>query len=241
MPKGNNVMLKVNNIDVYYGDVQALWDISFEVKEGEVVALLGANGAGKTTTLNTISGLLRPRKGNVEFLGQELTKLPAHKMASLGIAHVPEARRLFPEMTVRENLLMGSLMPEAKAKREESMERVFTLFPVLKERIWQAAGTLSGGESQMLAVARGLMACPKLIMMDEPSLGLAPFLVDEVFKVIEQINREGVTVLVVEQNVAHALKSCSRGYILETGRLGLQGTGERLLQDKHVKEAYLGA
>jgi branched-chain amino acid transport system ATP-binding protein len=233
-------MLKVDNIDVYYEDVQALWDISFQVKEGEIVALLGSNGAGKTTTLNTISGLLRPRKGNVEFLEQELTKLPAHKTASLGIAHVPEGRRLFPEMTVEDNLLMGSLMPEAKARREESMERVFNIFPILKERRQQAAGTLSGGESQMLAIARGLMACPKLIMMDEPSLGLAPFLVDEVFRVIEQINREGVTVLVVEQNVAHALKSCTRAYIMETGRIALQGTGEELLQNKHVKDAYLG-
>jgi branched-chain amino acid transport system ATP-binding protein len=233
-------MLRVDNIDVYYDDVQALWDISFEVKEGEVVALLGSNGAGKTTTLNAISGLLRPRKGNIEFLEQELTKLPAHKTASLGIAHVPEGRRLFPEMTVEDNLLMGSLMPEAKARREESMERVFNIFPILKERRQQAAGTLSGGESQMLAIARGLMARPKLIMMDEPSLGLAPFLVDEVFRVIEQINREGVTVLVVEQNVAHALKSCTRAYILETGRIALQGTGEKLLQDEHVREAYLG-
>ena len=233
-------MLRVDNIDVYYDDVQALWDISFEVKEGEVVALLGSNGAGKTTTLNAISGLLRPRKGNIEFLEQELTKLPAHKTASLGIAHVPEGRRLFPEMTVEENLLMGSLMPEAKARRKESMERVFNIFPILKERRLQAAGTLSGGESQMLAIARGLMACPKLIMMDEPSLGLAPFLVDEVFRVIEQINREGVTVLVVEQNVAHALKSCTRAYIMETGRIALQGTGEKLIQNKHVKDAYLG-
>lgn len=233
-------MLKVNSIDVYYGDVQALWDVSFEVQEGEIVALLGSNGAGKTTTLNTISGLLRPRTGSIEFLEQELTKLPAHKMASLGIAHVPEGRRLFPEMTVEDNLLMGSLMPEAKARRKESMEQVFGIFPILKERRRQAAGTLSGGESQMLAIARGLMACPKLIMMDEPSLGLAPFLVDEVFRVIEQINREGVTVLVVEQNVAHALKACTRAYILETGSIALQGPGEELLQVEHVKEAYLG-
>jgi len=233
-------MLKVDNIDVYYGDVQALWDVSFEVKEGEIVALLGSNGAGKTTTLNTISGLLRPRKGSIEFLGQELTELPAHKMASLGIAHVPEGRRLFPEMTVRENLLMGSLMPEAKSRRKESMERVFTTFPILKERAWQAAGTLSGGEAQMLAVGRGLMACPKLIMLDEPSLGLAPFLVDELFRVIEQINREGVTVLVVEQNVAHALAACTRAYILEIGRTTLQGTGEELSENEYVREAYLG-
>jgi branched-chain amino acid transport system ATP-binding protein len=233
-------MLKVDNIDVFYGDVQALWDVFFEVEEGEIVALLGSNGAGKTTSLNSISGLLRPEKGNIEFLEQELTELPAHKTASLGIAHVPEGRRLFREMTVEENLLMGSLMPEAKARRKESMERVFDIFPILKERRLQIAGTLSGGESQMLAIARGLMACPKLIMMDEPSLGLAPFLVDEVFRVIEQINREGVTVLVVEQNVAHALKSCTRAYIMETGRIALQGTGEELLQDEHVKDAYLG-
>ena len=233
-------MLKVNSIDVYYGDVQALWDVSFEVQEGEVVALLGSNGAGKTTTLNTISGLLRPRKGNIEFLGQEITKLPAHKMASLGIAHVPEGRRLFPEMTVEENLFMGSLMPEAKARRKECIEQMFGIFPILKERRRQAAGTLSGGESQMLAVARGLMACPKLIMLDEPSLGLAPFLVDEVFRIIEQINREGVTVLVVEQNVAHALESCNRAYILEIGRTTLQGTGMELLGNEYVKEAYLG-
>jgi branched-chain amino acid transport system ATP-binding protein len=233
-------MLKVDDIDVYYGDVQALWDVSFEVKEGEVVALLGSNGAGKTTTLNTISGLLRPRKGSIEFLGQELTELPAHKMASLGIAHVPEGRRLFPEMTVMENLLMGSLMPEAKSRRKESLEQVFTTFPILKERAWQAAGTLSGGEAQMLAVARGLMACPKLIMLDEPSLGLAPFLVDELFRIIEQINREGMTVLVVEQNVAHALAACTRAYILEIGRTTLQGTGEELSEDAYVREAYLG-
>ena len=233
-------MLKVNNIDVYYGDVQALWDVSFEVNEGEIVALLGSNGAGKTTSLNTISGLLRPGKGNIEFLGQELTRLPAHKTAGLGIAHVPEARRLFPEMTVEENLLMGSLTPKAKARREETMEQVFDIFPILKERRWQAAGTLSGGEAQMLAIGRGLMACPSLIMLDEPSLGLAPFLVDEVFRVIGQINREGVTVLVVEQNVAHALKSCTRAYILETGRITLQGVGQELLENKYVKEAYLG-
>lgn len=236
----NITMLKINNIDIYYGDVQALWDVSLEVREGEVVALLGSNGAGKTTTLNTISGLLRPRKGNIEFLGQEFTKVPPHKAAGLGVAHVPEGRRLFPEMTVRDNLLMGSLMPEANARREESMERVFTLFPRLKERVWQAAGTLSGGEAQMLAIARGLMACPKLMMMDEPSLGLAPLLVDEVFRIIEQVNHDGVAILVVEQNVAHALKCCTRAYIMETGRIALQGTGEELLRDEHVKEAYLG-
>lgn len=233
-------MLKVNNIDVYYEDVQALWDVSLEVNKGEIVALLGSNGAGKTTTLNTISGLLRPRKGNIEFMGQDTIRLPAHSMASLGIVHVPEGRRLFPQMRVMDNLLMGSLMPEAKMRREELLEQVFTIFPVLKERAGQEAGTLSGGESQMLAVARGLMARPKLIMMDEPSLGLAPFLVEEVFEVIERVNQEGITVLLVEQNVAHALGICSRAYILETGRIALQGGSEKLLSNEHVKEAYLG-
>jgi amino acid/amide ABC transporter ATP-binding protein 2, HAAT family (TC 3.A.1.4.-) len=233
-------MLKVNNINVYYGDVQALWDVSFEVKEGEIVGLIGANGAGKTTTMNTISGLLRPRKGNIEFLGQDITKIPAYRTAGLGIAHVPEARRLFPEMTTKENLEMGSLVPEAKAMRKESMERVFELFPILKERAWQAAGTLSGGEQQMLAIGRGLMSRPKLIIMDEPSLGLAPFLVDEVFKIIEQINREGITVFLVEQNVMHTLHTCTRACVLETGKIALTGTGKELLNNEHIKEAYLG-
>lgn len=233
-------MLKVNNIDVYYEDVQALWDVSLEVNKGEIVALLGSNGAGKTTTLNTISGLLQPRKGEIEFIGQDVIKLPAHRRASLGIAHIPEGRRLFPEMTVMENLLMGSLMPEAKMRREELLEQVFAIFPILKERAGQEAGTLSGGESQMLAIARGLMADPKLIMMDEPSLGLAPFLVEEVFEVIERVNQEGITVLLVEQNVAQALRISSRAYILETGKITLQGKSEKLLDSEHVKEAYLG-
>jgi len=233
-------MLQIDNIDVYYGDVQALWDISFEVKEGEIVSLVGPNGAGKTTILNTISGLLRPKKGKIAFEGQDLAKIPDYRMINLGIAHVPEARRLFPEMTVVENLDMGSLTREAKARREESKEWVLSLFPILKERAWQEAGTLSGGEAQMLAVARGLMSRPKLIMMDEPSLGLAPLLVSQIFEITEQIHNEGVTVLLVEQNVFHALKSCTRAYVMETGRVVLQGSGNELMKDEHIKTAYLG-
>jgi branched-chain amino acid transport system ATP-binding protein len=233
-------MLQIDNIDVFYGDVQALWDVSFEVKEGEIVSLVGPNGAGKTTTLNTISGLLRPRKGKIVFEGQDLAKIPDYRMINLGIAHVPEARRLFPEMTVVENLDMGSLTREAKGRREESKEWVLSLFPILKERAWQEAGTLSGGEAQMLAVARGLMSRPKLIMMDEPSLGLAPLLVSQIFEIMEQIHSEGVTVLLIEQNVFHALKSCTRAYVMETGRVVLQGNGNELMKDEHIKTAYLG-
>ncbi len=233
-------MLKVNNIDVYYGEIQALWDISFEVDKGEYIALLGANGAGKTTTLNTVSGLLRPQKGNIEFLEYELSCTPAHRIAELGIANVPEARRLFPEMTVKENLEMGSLPEEAKKKRKETMDWIFTLFPRLKERQRQEGGTLSGGEQQMLAIGRGLMLRPKLLMLDEPSLGLAPFLVDEVFKIIQTINEEGITILLVEQNVVHALSSCTRAYVLENGRITLQGMSKDLLSNEYVKEAYLG-
>jgi len=233
-------MLQIDNIDVYCGDVQALWDISLEVKEGEIVSLVGPNGAGKTTILNTISGLLRPRKGKIAFEGQDLVKIPDYRMINLGIAHVPEARRLFPEMTVVENLDMGSLTLEAKVKREGSKEWVFSLFPRLKQRAWQEAGTLSGGEAQMLAVARGLMSRPKLIMMDEPSLGLAPLLVSQIFGITEQIHKEGVTVLLIEQNVFHALKACTRAYVMETGRIVLQGSGNELMKDEHIKTAYLG-
>lgn len=233
-------MLKVENIDVAYGDLQVLWDVSFTVQEGELLALLGANGAGKTTILNTISGLLRPRRGSIRFLGEEISRVPGHKLAELGIAHVPEGRRLFPEMTVKENLEMGSLSPEAKKKRKETMEWVYTLFPILKERQNQEAGTLSGGQQQMLAIGRGLMALPKLLMLDEPSLGLSPLLVSQVFEIIQDINRQGITVLLVEQNVMHVLKMCSRAYVLENGRLVLQGSGPELLNNQHVKEAYLG-
>lgn len=233
-------MLKVRNINAGYGDVQILWDVSFEVEEGELLALVGGNGAGKTTVLNTISGLLRPRSGSIEFMGVDITGVPGYKIAELGIAHVPEGRRLFPEMTVRENLEMGSLRKEARRKRKETMEWVFTLFPILRDKQNQPAGTLSGGQQQMLAIGRGLMSLPRLLMLDEPSLGLAPVLVQQVFEIIKDINSRGITVLLVEQNVMHALNMCTGAYVLENGRITLQGSGPELLNNGHVKEAYLG-
>ncbi len=233
-------MLKVNGIDVYYGDVQVLWDVSFHVGEGEVVALIGANGAGKSTILRTISGLLRPRKGTIEFMGERLDRIPAYRVIEKGIAHVPEARRLFPEMTVEENLEMGALKPAAKARRAESLEKVFARFPRLKERRRQLAGTLSGGEQQMLAIGRGLMSLPRMILFDEPSLGLAPLLVEEVFQVVHDIREDGVTVLIVEQNVRQTLAIADRAYVLETGRIIREGTGRELLEDEEVRKAYLG-
>jgi branched-chain amino acid transport system ATP-binding protein len=233
-------MLRVDNIDVFYGDLQILWDVSFEVNEGEIVALVGANGSGKSTTLKTISGLLSPANGSILFQDQQLHMIPANKIIEHGVAHVPEGRRLFPEMTVRENLIMGSLSPAAKAKRNETMEWVFGLFPRLREREKQLAGTLSGGEQQMVAVGRGLMALPKLIMFDEPSLGLAPILVADIFRIIRRINKEGVTVLVTEQNTKQSLETSDRGYVLENGRVVLSGSGQELLNNEHVKQAYLG-
>jgi branched-chain amino acid transport system ATP-binding protein len=233
-------MLEISHIDVFYGDVQVLWDVSFEVKKGEIVALIGANGSGKTTTLATISSLLRPRKGSVTYEGEPIHTREPHDMVSLGIAHVPEARRLFPEMSVKENLLVGALAPEAKKARPEMLEKVFTIFPRLKERENQAAGTLSGGEQQMAAMARGLMSKPRLLMLDEPSLGLSPLLVGEIFRVIQEVHEQGVTVLLVEQNVFKTLSIADRAYVLENGRVVLEGTGKDLLANDHVKKAYLG-
>jgi branched-chain amino acid transport system ATP-binding protein len=233
-------MLKVDNINVYYGDLQVLWGVSFEVNTGEIVALVGANGAGKSTILKTITGLLRPSGGNISFLGHRLDRIAAHKIVDVGIAHVPEGRRLFPEMTVIENLIMGALSRRAKPHRQTTIKRVFELFPRLSERRKQLAGTLSGGEQQMLAVGRGLMALPQLIMFDEPSLGLSPLLVSEIFKIIKRIKAEGVTVLIVEQNTKHSLQISNRGYVLENGRLALTGTSRDLLNNDHVKQAYLG-
>lgn len=233
-------MLKVEHIDVFYGDLQILWDVSFEVHEGEIVVLLGANGAGKSTTLKTISSLLKPAGGTVTFEGTRLDQVPSNKIIEYGLAHVPEGRRLFPEMTVEENLIIGSLTPESRAKRAQTMERIYTLFPRLKERRKQASGTLSGGEQQMLAIGRGLMSLPKLIMFDEPSLGLAPILVTEIFRIARMVNEEGVTVLLVEQNVSHTLAMCHRAYVLENGRITLSGTGQEFLNNDHIKEAYLG-
>jgi branched-chain amino acid transport system ATP-binding protein len=233
-------VLKVEHIDVFYGDLQILWDVSFEVHEGEIVVLLGANGAGKSTTLKTVSSLLKPRKGTVTFDGTRLDQVPSHQIINYGLAHVPEGRRLFPEMTVEENLVLGSLTPEAKQKRNQTIQRIYELFPRLHERRKQPAGTLSGGEQQMLAIGRGIMSLPKLIMFDEPSLGLAPILVQEIFRIVEMVRQEGVTVLLVEQNVKHTLAMCDRAYVLENGRITLSGTGQEFLNNEHVKEAYLG-
>jgi branched-chain amino acid transport system ATP-binding protein len=233
-------LLDVRGVDVFYGDVQVLWDLSFSVNPGEIVALIGANGAGKSTTLKSISGMLRPRRGAVVYQGAPLAGSAAWDLVAAGIAHVPEARRLFVEMTVEENLDMGALRGAARQRREQTKEQVFTIFPRLRERRRQLAGTLSGGEQQMVAIGRGLMSLPRLIMFDEPSLGLAPILVREIFHVVRRIRDEGATVLIVEQNVRQTLAIADRAYVLETGRVLMQGTGRDLLNDPHVKAAYLG-
>ncbi len=233
-------MLTVNNIDVFYGDLQVLWDVSFEVKDGEILVLIGANGAGKSTTIKTISSLLTPAKGTIEFNGKRLDHHPPHEIIQQGIVHVPEGRRLFPEMSVEENLIMGSLYGEAKEKRKKTLEYVYELFPRLKERRDQMAGTMSGGEQQMAAIGRGLMSLPKIMMFDEPSLGLAPILVEDIFRMINTINSEGVTVLLVEQNVTQTLAMCNRAYVLENGRITMEGTGEELMNNEKVREAFLG-
>ncbi len=233
-------MLEVRNIDVFYGDVQVLWNVSFNVQPGEVVALIGANGAGKSTSLKTISGLVRPRSGSILFEGSPIHTAAPYSLIELGIAHCPEARRLFTDMTVEENLDMGSLRGEALLKRELSKELVFGMFPRLRERRRQPAGLLSGGEQQMVAIARGLMALPKLLMLDEPSLGLAPILVREIFNILDKIRDQGTTVLIVEQNVKQTLAIADRAYVLENGRIVMEGTGQALLSDEHVKTAYLG-
>lgn len=233
-------MLTVEKINVFYGNVQALWDVSLKVEKGEVVALIGSNGAGKTTTLKTISGLLRPRSGSINFLGERVDSFDPRRIVELGLVQVPEGRHLFPYMTVLENLKMGAYPSYARKRKSETLEWVFTLFPILKERKGQLAGTLSGGEQQMLAIARGLMARPKLLMLDEPSLGLAPMYTLKIFDLIKKINQEGVTILLVEQNVRQALEISDRGYVLETGRITLEGEGNQLVDNRHVKEAYLG-
>lgn len=233
-------MLKVQGIDVFYGDLQVLWDVSFEVNEGEMVVLLGANGAGKSTTIKAVSSLLRPEKGEITFQGKPLHKAAPHMIIEYGIAHVPEGRRLFPEMSVEENLIMGSLASRAKSERSETLKWIYELFPRLHERRKQPAGTLSGGEQQMAAIGRGLMSKPSLIMFDEPSLGLAPILVQEIFRIVQMVNDEGVTALLVEQNVHHTLRICDRAYVLENGRVVMSGTGKEFLNNEHIKEAYLG-
>ena len=233
-------MLEVNNIDTLYGKAQALWDVSMRIDEGEIVALVGANGAGKTTLLNTISGLLRPASGSVTFLGQRIDGLAPHSIVELGISHIPEGRRLFPDMSIRENLEMGAYVREAWKRKEETLHEVYHIFPPLEERQGQLARTLSGGERQMLAIGRGLMSGPKLCLFDEPSYGLAPMLVTEIFRIIQELRDQGITVLLVEQNVRQSLEIADRACVLENGRIVLSGQCEALLQEELVKKAYLG-
>jgi branched-chain amino acid transport system ATP-binding protein len=233
-------MLEVSNLDTFYGKAQALWGVSLRIDEKEIVALVGANGAGKTTLLNTISGLLCPASGGVEFLGRRIDGLAPHSIVELGISHVPEGRKLFADMTVRENLEMGAYAHHAWKQKEETLKQVYQVFPSLKERGGQLAGTLSGGEQQMLAMGRGLMSRPRLCMFDEPSYGLAPIVVLEVFQVIKSLREQGITILLVEQNVRHALEIADRAYVLENGRVVLEGCCDELLQSEHVRKAYLG-
>jgi branched-chain amino acid transport system ATP-binding protein len=234
-------MLDVQHIDASYDDIQVLWDVSFQIREGEIVVLLGSNGAGKSTILKHISGVGKVQAGKIEFNGEDLGALQPVEIVKRGIIHVPEGRHLFNEMTVEENLIMGSIHGEAAALRRETLAECYHLFPRLKERRSQAAGTLSGGEQQMAAVARGLMAKPRILMLDEPSLGLAPLLVQEIFDIIKRIHQQGITVLLVEQNVTSTLQFCHRAYVIENGRVILSGTGRELMENQLVKEAYLGA
>lgn len=233
-------MLEIKDLEVYYGMIQAIKGVSFDVNEGEVIALIGANGAGKTTILHTITGLLSPKKGSVIFEGQDITKIPAHKIVSLGMAHVPEGRRVFAQMTVYQNLKMGAYTRSSKEEIEASLETVYKRFPRLEERKNQIAGTLSGGEQQMLAMGRALMSKPKIILMDEPSMGLSPILVNEIFDIIQSVSAAGTTVLLVEQNAKKALSIADRAYVLETGKIVTSGDAKELMNDDAIKKAYLG-
>ncbi|MBM4429394.1 MAG: ABC transporter ATP-binding protein [Chloroflexi bacterium] len=233
-------MLEVNDLHVFYGAIHALQGISFHVDEGEIVTMIGANGAGKSTSLKTISGLLRPRQGSILYKTYDLTKVSASKIVSLGISQVPEGRKIFAPLTVRDNLEMGAFSRNDAKGIQESMEQVFASFPRLKERINQPGGTLSGGEQQMLAMGRGLMSNPKLLLLDEPSMGLSPLLVEEIFRIIQEINARGTSILLVEQNAAMALSIANRAYVLETGNVVLEGPAEELLENPQVKAAYLG-
>lgn len=233
-------MLTVNEIDVYYGAIHALKNLSIDVEQGSIVTLIGANGAGKTTTLKTISGILRPKTGSILFKGQDITKVKPEKIVSLGLSQVPEGRRVFTTMSVMENLEMGAYLRSDKKEIANDMENVFVRFPILKERRKQTAGTLSGGEQQMLAIGRALMAKPELLLMDEPSMGLAPLLVKEIFEIIKDINSRGTTILLVEQNANMALSIANKAYVIETGEIVLQGSAEELMKSEEVKKAYLG-
>ncbi len=233
-------MLRIEKLNFSYGDLKVLWDVDLQVEEGEIVTVVGANGAGKSTTLKNISRLVKPDSGTLTFDGQDLSRLPSHRVVELGLVQVPEGRRIFPEMTVMENLRMGSYVKGTRKDRERNIEWVFDLFPRLQERQKQLGGTMSGGEQQMLAIARGLMANPRLLLLDEPSLGLSPLLVKNIFDIITGINKQGVTILLVEQNVYQSLRIAHRAYVMETGRVVLTGGGQELLDNEHVKKAFLG-
>jgi branched-chain amino acid transport system ATP-binding protein len=234
-------LLRIEKLNFSYGDLKVLWDVDLEVKEGEIATVVGSNGAGKSTMLRNVSRLVKPASGSLRFEGRDLRKLESHEVVGLGIVQVPEGRRIFPEMTVVENLRMGSFLKSTRKDRDKNIERCFSLFPRLKERHKQLGGTMSGGEQQMLAIARGLMANPRLLLLDEPSLGLSPLFVKSIFEIIREINRQGTTILLVEQNVFQSLRVAHRAYVLETGRMVLSGTGEELLGNEHVKKAFLGA
>jgi branched-chain amino acid transport system ATP-binding protein len=233
-------MLEVNDVHTYYGNIHALKGISLQVEEGEIVTMIGANGAGKSTTLNTICGLLHPRSGSILFDGQEIHALPAHDIVGLGMSQAPEGRRIFARLTVQENLEMGAFLRQDSAGIRRDMERVFALFPRLEERRKQHGGTLSGGEQQMLAMSRALMANPRLLLLDEPSMGLAPILVEDIFRTVQEINQNGTTVLLVEQNASMAFSVAHRGYVMETGTIALQGSSEELRENPQVKAVYMG-
>jgi len=236
-----NVLLRISDIDVFYGNLQALWGVSLEVKSGEMVAIAGANGAGKTTLLKTISGVLHPSKGSIEYRGKDITGLNAFEIVDKGISHVPEGRRLFPDMTVLQNLIIGSYNRKARATRGENLARVYELFPILEERKNQLAKTLSGGQQQMVAIGRGLMANPGVIIIDEMSLGLSPILVSELFRTLHEIRARGITILLVEQNVWRTLHEADRAYVIETGRIVLSGNAHDLVEEEEVRNAYFGA
>jgi branched-chain amino acid transport system ATP-binding protein len=233
-------MLEVSNLDTFYGRIQTLWGVSLTINEAEIVALVGANGAGKTTLLNTISGLLRPAAGSIEFLGRRIDGLPSNAIVELGMSHIPEGRKLFPDMSVRENLEMGAYSKRVWKNKQETLDEVYQLFPILKLRQRQLARTLSGGEQQMVAIGRGLMSRPKLCIIDEPSSGLAPMVVDEIFEIIQRLSAQGIAVFLIEQNVQQTLEIAERAYVLENGRVIRTGESERLLQEEFIKKAYLG-
>jgi branched-chain amino acid transport system ATP-binding protein len=234
------MMLKVENLDVFYGDAQALDGVSLDIQEGAIVAIVGANGAGKTSLIRTIAGMHRPTRGHVFFRGLDIAGWPSHRICDLGVGQVAEGRQVFPSLSVAENLAMGALLPRARSSQAQNLQKVYELFPVLAERRYQAAGTLSGGEQQMLAIGRCLMGAPELVMFDEPSLGLAPTVVQDVLRCIRDLNRDGLTCVLVEQNVAVSLKLANFAYVLENGRIALSGSGEALLGDDRIRESYLG-